>query len=226
MPFHDAIGFWPMLPVGWFLLAGFLRFVLAGPRRPGPRPITLAPPLPRPLPPRQDLRERWLDARQRYRTTAIEYAAYECDPLQVLRLPALADPDVATTRRFITAFHEAMALHTDDFPPPGMAEKFIVAAAAAAQSWHAAKAAAENLRASRFTTDERAMITQGIKLLELAAVAATPAEQEAAYSAARQVLARLERSTTTRMEWRLPHPAHAEIQRHASPQLPPGPSSH
>ena len=73
------------------------------------------PPPPRPVPPRPDAV--WAHARQRFAALRGEYAAYECDPMAVLRLPALSDVTVPSTGRFVEAFAEAQALETDAFPP-------------------------------------------------------------------------------------------------------------
>jgi len=175
---------------------------------------------PQHLPEQPPLRARWEKAREQYGRVAAAYGDYESDPLQVLKLPALADPEVPSTGRFINAFHEAMALHTESFPPEVMAKQFVAAARLAEQAWVAAREAAAKLRASRFTAEERSLIAQGIKLLELAEGGATPAEQEAAFAAARQVLDRLERSAGTRLEWRVPRPAREQIERRGKPLLP------
>ncbi|TNC19608.1 hypothetical protein [Amycolatopsis alkalitolerans] len=212
---------WPFIVLLWLVVSMYSRAVLyrrsrarshAGPRRPPVRTDASAPP--------KSLRMRWDEARERYGRVAAEYGGYESDPLQVLRLPALADPAVPSTSRFIDAFHEAMALHTEQFPPEPMARKFVEATETADKAWAAAREAAEKLRASRFTTDERALIAQGIKLLELAQGGTTPAEQEAALAAARGVLAKLERSAGTRIDWRVPRPARRAIDR-GMPGLPP-----
>ena len=58
----------------------------------------------------------WPAARQRFDALRSEYARYECDPLLVLRLPALADVRVPSTARFVEAFAEAQALDTDAEP--------------------------------------------------------------------------------------------------------------
>lgn len=212
---------WPLFVLLWVALSMYSRAALH--RRWGAqsRPAPHRPPAPVATPPAppKSLRERWEEAGARYGEIAGEYGSYESDPLQVLRLPALADPAVPSTGRFIDAFHEAMALHTEDFPPEGMARRFVEATGAAAKAWAAARDAAEKLRASRFTADERALIGQGIKLLELAQRGTTAAEQEAALSAARHVLAKLERSVGTRLDWRVPLPARRSIDRHSPPPL-------
>ena len=61
----------------------------------------------------------WSRARERFHRVRAEYAAYECDPILVLRLPALADVSVASTARFVDAFAEAQALETDALPRTG-----------------------------------------------------------------------------------------------------------
>jgi hypothetical protein len=227
MPYQDLQPLlWPVITLLWLVVSLYSRTALRRRWRANPHPPSqphsgrLPPNAPDRLPPEQSLRARWEKARDRYGRLATEYGEYESDALQVLRLPALADPEVPSTGRFIDAFHEAMALQTDTLPPAAMAEKFITATAIAVQAWEAAREAAEKLRASRFTAEERGLIAQGIKLLELAEGGATPAEQEAAFAAARQVLARLERSVGARLEWRVPRPAREQIDRRGKPLLP------
>ncbi|NIH80342.1 hypothetical protein [Amycolatopsis viridis] len=223
MPYQDLGAFvWPVMVLIWVLAASYSRAAMHHrwqarahpPPKPPVRPVD-APDA------GESLRALWETARVRYARIAGEYGAYEADPKQVLRRPALADPAVPSTGRFIDAFHEAMALHTESYPPVDLAKKYVEATENAEKAWTAACAAADKLRASRFTTDERALINQGIKLLELAEGAATPAEQEAAYAAARQVLAKLERSAGTRLDWRVPRPARRAIDRLGKPTLPP-----
>ncbi|HVV14731.1 hypothetical protein [Amycolatopsis sp.] len=211
---------WPFIVLIWVITSMYSRTVVRRRWRahaqPGHRRV---PPATRKVPPGKSLRARWDEARTRYGRVAGEYGEYESDPLRVLRLPALADPAVPSTGRFIDAFHEAMALDTEEFPPEAMAKQFITATDNAAKAWDAAKEAAEKLRASRFTAEERTLIAQGIKLLELAQGGATPAEQEAAFAAARQVLAKLERSAGTRLDWRVPRMARQWIERSGKPRL-------
>lgn len=225
-PYHELQPLlWPIITLLWLAVSMYSRAAVrrrwrAQPQQP-PRPPGRVPPDTPPRPsPEQILRARWAKARDRYARVAGEYGAYEADALQVLRLPALADPEVPSTGRFIDAFHEAMALHTETFPPESIAKQFVAATDKAVQAWDAAREAAEKLRASRFTAEERALIAQGIKLLELAQGGATVAEQEAAFGAARQVLARLERSVGTRLEWRVPRPAREQIAHRGKPLLP------
>ena len=217
---------WPFIVLLWLIVSMYSRAALhrrwRAQSRPAPqRPRTVPPQAANRPPAAKPLRVRWDEARQRYARVATDYGQYESDPLRVLRLPALADPAVPSTARFIDAFHEAMALHTEEFPPERIARQYIAAAAKAENAWEAACEAADKLRASRFTPEERALIAQGIKLLELAQGGATEAEQEAAFSAARQVLAKLERSAGARLDWRVPRPARETIDRDGKPRLPP-----
>ncbi|HKS44928.1 MAG TPA: hypothetical protein VJT49_07380 [Amycolatopsis sp.] len=216
---------WPIIALIWLIVSMYSRTAVRRRWHAHPHPASRhagrVPPDARSrLAAHELLRARWEKARERYGRVAAAYGEYESDALQVLRLPALADPEVPSTARFIDAFHEAMALHTDLFPPEDMARKFVAATDSAALAWDAAREAAEKLRASRFTAEERALIAQGIKLLELAEGGTTPAEQEAAFGAARQVLARLERSVGGRLEWRVPRPAHEHIEHRGKPLLP------
>ncbi|MDQ0381646.1 hypothetical protein [Amycolatopsis thermophila] len=224
MPYQDLGAFvWPIMVLIWVLAASYSRAAMhrrwqarahPAPPRPPSRPVD-APEA------AESLRALWEQARERYARIAGEYGSYESDPIQVLRRPALADPAVPSTSRFIDAFHEAMALHTESYPPTDLAKTYVEATENAEKAWTAACEAADKLRASRFTADERALINQGIKLLELAEGATTPAEQEAALAAARQVLGKLERSTGTRLDWRVPRPARQAIDRLGKPPLPP-----
>ncbi|MGH3845110.1 MAG: hypothetical protein ACRDS0_27325, partial [Pseudonocardiaceae bacterium] len=59
----------------------------------------------------------WRATRARFAQLRSEYGQFECDPLAVLRLPALADVMVPSTSRFVDAFAEAQALDTDTEPP-------------------------------------------------------------------------------------------------------------
>lgn len=216
---------WPFIVLLWLIVSMYSRAALYRRWRAHSHPSRRPPIAPAQMPARppasKSLRTRWDEARESYARVATEYGEYESDPLRVLRRPALADPAVPSTARFIDAFHEAMALHTEVFPPERIAKQYIAATATAANAWTAACEAAEKLRASRFTTEERALIAQGIKLLELAQGGATEAEQEAAFAAARQVLAKLERSAGARIDWRVPRPARNAIDRDGKFRLPP-----
>ncbi|NKQ52096.1 hypothetical protein HFP15_04290 [Amycolatopsis sp. K13G38] len=220
MQFFEPL-LWPFIVLLWLIVSMYSRAALYRRWRTQPQPARRRPVQVSQPPHVKPTRVRWQEARAKYAKVATEYGEYESDPLRVLRLPALADPEVPSTGRFIDAFHEAMALHTDEYPGDPMARKFAEATETATKAWAAACEAAEKLRASRFTAEERALIAQGIKLLELAQGGATPAEAEAAYAAARQVLAKLERSAGTRLDWRVPRAARQVIERDGKPHLPP-----
>ena len=67
-------------------------------------------------PPRPDLV--WARARERFHALRARVrGASSATPMEVLRIPALADVSVASTARFVDAFAEAQALETDALPP-------------------------------------------------------------------------------------------------------------
>jgi len=151
-------------------------------------------PLPaRPVaPPRPDLV--WAHARRRFDALRSAYAAYECDPMAVLRLPALADVSVASTARFVDAFAEAQALDTDAFPGGTHAPAYVAAVDRAERAWHAARQAAERIRLSTLSPTERATVERVIKLLTTARESDNDAERLAAYTRARSELTKLDRA--------------------------------
>ncbi|MBL8927975.1 MAG: hypothetical protein JNM77_17365, partial [Pseudonocardia sp.] len=124
------------------------------------------PPPPRPVPARPDAA--WAHARQRFAALRGEYAAYECDPMAVLRLPALSDVTVPSTGRFVEAFAEAQALETEVFPPESHATVFVLAVERAERAWRAARDAAERIRLSNLAPEERSAVERVIKLLTTA----------------------------------------------------------
>jgi hypothetical protein len=156
-------------------------------------------PLPRrPAPPPRPDRV-WSAARARFATLRSEYAAHECDPMAVLRLPALSDVTVPSTARFVDAFAEAQALETDAFPPESHAAAFVRAVERAERSWRAARDAAERIRLSNLTPDERHAVERVIKLLTTARDSDNDAERLAAYARARAELAKLDRAGVIHM---------------------------
>jgi hypothetical protein len=143
-------------------------------------------------PPRPDLV--WAHARRRFDALRSAYAAYECDAMAVLRLPALADVSVESTARFVDAFAEAQALDTDAFPGGTHAPAFVTAVDRAERAWHAARQAAERIRLSKLTPAERATVERVIKLLTTARESDNDAERLAAYTRARSELAKLDKA--------------------------------
>ena len=165
-------------------------------------------------PPRPDLV--WAHARRRFDALRSAYAAYECDPMAVLRLPALADVTVPSTARFVDAFAEAQALDTDAFPGGTHAPAFVAAVDRAERAWHAARQAAERIRLSGLSPAERATVERVIKLLTTARDSDNDAERTAAYSRARSELAKLDKAGVIHV----PLPATAALDAAARGALP------
>jgi hypothetical protein len=136
----------------------------------------------------------WAHAQRRFHGLRTEYAAYECDAMQVLRLPALADVSVGSTARFVDAFAEAQALETDRFPGGGHAESFVAAVDRADRAWRAARDAAERIRLSGLNPAERSTVERVIKLLTTARDSDNDAERLAAYARARSELLKLDKA--------------------------------
>jgi hypothetical protein len=165
-------------------------------------------------PPRPDLV--WAHARRRFDALRSAYAAYECDPMAVLRLPALADVTVPSTARFVDAFAEAQALDTDAFPGGTHAPAFVAAVDRAERAWHAGRQAAERIRLSGLSPAERATVERVIKLLTTARDSDNDAERTAAYSRARSELAKLDKAGVIHV----PLPATAALDAAARGALP------
>jgi hypothetical protein len=160
----------------------------------------------------------WRATRARFAQLRSEYAQFECDPLAVLRLPALADVTVASTARFVDAFAEAQALDTDTEPPAAHCARFTAAVDQAWRAWHAARDAAERIRLAGIPPQERVTVARAIKLLTMARDSDHDAERTAAYAKARAELAKLDRTGTLR----LPPAAAAALDAAARCQLPAG----
>jgi hypothetical protein len=158
----------------------------------------------------------WHATRTRFAQLRSEYAQFECDPLAVLRLPALTDVTVPSTGRFVDAFAEAQALDTDAEPADEHRDRYARAVDQAWCAWHAARDAAERIRLSRIPAEEHATVHRAIKLLTMARDSDHDAERIAAYAKARAELAKLERSGTLRM----PPAAAAALDVAARAQLP------
>ncbi len=148
----------------------------------------------------------WAVARRRFERLRAEYAGYECDPAAVLRLPALVDVGVPSTARFVDAFAEALALDTDREPPHDHAAAYRRAVNHACRGWQAARDAADRIRLSRLSAQERRSVERVGTLLAVAERTDNPAERHIAYTKARRELARLEHRI------RLPGPARDAIE--------------
>jgi hypothetical protein len=158
----------------------------------------------------------WRAARARFAQLRSEYGQFECDPLAVLRLPALTDVTVPSTGRFVDAFAEAQALDTDTEPPAEHRARYATAVYQAWRAWQAARDAAERIRLAGIPQQERATVQRAIKLLTMARDSDHDAERIAAYAKARAELAKLDRSGTLR----LPPAAAAALDAAARAQLP------
>jgi hypothetical protein len=158
----------------------------------------------------------WSRARQRFHALRSEYAAFECDPMQVLHRPALADVSVGSTARFVDAFAEAQALETDAFPPGQHAANFAQAVDRAERAWRAAVEAADRIRLSGLSPAERGMVERVIKLLTTARDSDSDPERLAAYARARAELAKLDRAGVVH----LPRTAQAALDEAARGALP------
>jgi hypothetical protein len=162
----------------------------------------------------------WRATRARFAQLRSEYGQFECDPLAVLRLPALTDVTVPSTGRFVDAFAEAQALDADTEPPAAHRARFATAVEQAWRAWHAARDAAERIRLAGIPAPERATVQRAIKLLTMARDSDHDAERIAAYAKARAELAKLDRSGTLR----LPPAAATALDAAARSQLPPAPA--
>jgi hypothetical protein len=206
-----------------FMLTGVCTFVVIrhlsrcyrrALRRQQPEPMTTrtsAPSVTR-TPPVPD----WRATRTRFAQLRSEYGRFECDPLAVLRLPALTDVTVPSTGRFVDAFAEAQALDTDIEPPAEHCARYASAVDQAWRAWHAARDAAERIRLSGIPAQEHATLQRAIKLLTMARDSDHDAERIAAYAKARAELAKLDRSGALR----LPPAAAAALDAAARGQLP------
>ncbi|GAA1275103.1 hypothetical protein GCM10009609_42720 [Pseudonocardia aurantiaca] len=177
---------------------------------PGTAPIPARPAA------RPDPKAVWRRARDRFHALRGEYAAFECDAMQVLRLPALADVSVPSTARFVDAFAEAQALETDAYPPREHATSFVSAVDRAERSWKAAREAADRIRLSGLSPAERSTVERVIKLLTTARDSDSDPERLAAYSRARLELGKLDRAGVIHM----PRPAEVALDAAARGALP------
>jgi hypothetical protein len=171
-----------------------------------------------PLPARPAARAEaaWKRARERFSALRAEYAAFECDPMQVLHRPALADVSVGSTARFVDAFAEAQALETDTFPPGEHGASYVSAVERAERAWRAAVEAADRIRLSGLSPAERATVERVIKLLTTARDSDSDPERLAAYTRARSELAKLDRAGVIH----LPRTAEAALDEAARGALP------
>lgn len=202
----------PYLFLAALLFGGFLvlRRSLRRSRAAGPAPGTAS------VPPPESGRQAWQRARADFDRLRVEYAAHECDPMQVLRRPALSDVSVPSTARFVDAFAEAQSLDTDTHPGAPYDATYAVAVAKARRAWQAACDAADRIRLSNVPTHERGSIERVLKLLTTARDSDSEHERLAAYARARSELDRLDRAGIVH----LPRTARAALDEAARGALP------
>lgn len=162
----------------------------------------------------------WSTAREQFMKICELYATYECDPEELVRLPALADVTFGPTGRFVEAFFEANQLLTDTEPDNHLdARAFVAAAHKAGNAWHYAVAAAERVRDTRLDDDEKVLLRQARSSLKLARNAGTAGERVSAQDKAGRVMRELDARTSKSGRWRLPEQARLEIQTWSRPEL-------
>lgn len=167
----------------------------------------------------------WSECRARFVVVCEEWVAYECDPHELLRLPALADVTFGPTAAFIEAWYEANQLLTDTEPTQqGAAAKFIDAAERACNAWRQAVSAAERVADTRLNEGERTLLRRAKHSLNLAENAEHAGEQEQAYATAARHMRELASRTAQSRRWRLPDAARLEIEQWARPELTAGES--
>lgn len=162
----------------------------------------------------------WTKARKDFLRLSEEYAAYECDPSELVRLPALADVTFGPTATFIEAFYQAnQRVSTTKPADPEAAARFVEAAAAARTAWTAAVEAAERVMATRLESDEQALLRQVKRSLRLAENAETPQERAQALGTAGKLMRDLALRTEESGRWRLPKAARLELETWPKPEL-------
>ncbi|MGI5125561.1 hypothetical protein ACQEVB_01985 [Pseudonocardia sp. CA-107938] len=135
-------------------------------------------------------------ARRRLATLRAEYAAFESDAVQVLRLPALVDVSVPSTARFVEDLAAALVL--DAATPRSVAalREYTSAVDRARRSWVAAREAARRIRDTTLAPGEHAAVRRVLRLLDLAADNDNEAERRLAYTRALDELTKLSGSGT------------------------------
>lgn len=136
----------------------------------------------------------WRRSRTAFDQLRSEYSAHECDPMRILRRPALSDVSVPSTARFVDAFAEAQSLDTDAYPGAPHDAAYAAAVAKAWRAWQAAQDAADRIRLSSVPPQERGSVERVLKLLTTARDSDSEPERLAAYARARSELDRLDRA--------------------------------
>ncbi|MDQ4119593.1 MAG: hypothetical protein M3235_21930 [Actinomycetota bacterium] len=194
------------------LLVGAVAWILVRMISRGRRdPSAAAPPASAPT-----AEQVWARAKAGFDRVRAEYGAHECDPMAVLRRPALSDVSVASTARFVDAFAEAQALDTESYPGPPHDAGFVAAADRVVRAWQAAQDAADRIRLSGLPAEERTSVERVLKLLTTARDSDSEPERLAAYARARSELDRLDRAGVVH----LPRTARAAIDEASRGALP------
>jgi hypothetical protein len=168
----------------------------------------------------------WKKAHAQWLELCERYAAYECDPHELVRLPALADVTFGPTATFIEAFYEAQQLLTDQKPEDDRrAKRFVAAVAAANSAWTVAREAAERVRTSRYTEDEQVLLRRALSALELAQNASGPEERAQGYAGAARLMQELAKRTEPSGRWRMPDKSREQIEAWARRELDSTPST-
>lgn len=168
------------------------------------------------VPPPANPLQAWQRAKADFDRLRVEYSAHECDPVQVLRRPALSDVSVPSTARFVDAFAEAQSLDTDAHPGAPHDAAYTVGVAKARRAWQAACDAADRIRLSNVPQQERGSIERVLKLLTTARDSDSEHERLVAYGRARSELDRLDRAGIVH----LPGTARAAVDEAARGALP------
>jgi hypothetical protein len=168
----------------------------------------------------------WTQSRARFMAVCEKWTAYECDPHELLRLPALADVTFGPTATFIEAWYEANQLLTDSKPAKQeTAARFVEVAERACNAWHQAVAAAERVADTRLSERERGLLRRAKNSLSIAENPGYEGERAGAYEQAARHMRELASSTEQSRRWRLPEGARLEIQGWARPELTAGESA-
>ncbi|OLL76393.1 hypothetical protein Ae168Ps1_4809c [Pseudonocardia sp. Ae168_Ps1] len=192
------------------VVAGTWTWLKGAVRRPEAGPVTAVPAA------AVTAEEAWRRARADFQRVRAEFAEHETDPMAVLHRPALSDVAVGSTARFVDAFAAAQALDTDGYPGEPFGGTYVRAVEQARRAWRAAVEAADRIRLSGLSAEERRTVERVVKLLTTARDSDSEPERLAAYSRARSELDRLDRAGVIH----LPRPARAHLDARARGELP------
>jgi hypothetical protein len=176
--------------------------------------------------PREAARPSWGQALAQWSELCQQYAAYECDPHELLRLPALADVTFGPTATFIEAFYQAQQLVTDHEPEDSRrSQRFVDAAVAATSAWTVAREAANRVRASRYTEDEQALLRRALSALDLAKNDPDTGERDQGNAVAARMMQDLAKRAQASGRWRISDNSMAQIEALSRRELNSGPST-